>query len=141
MINYIYIMNKLNLFIIAIVAAAVVVPYCLGSQKNALKSKHCIAQLPGQNFFQKGHIKKSIIAYKIAINLDPKRADAYYNLGSICLRLNEPNLAKKFLIKSIILNPRFKNAYNDLGAIYFYEENKQFAKSLFEQAINIDKNY
>lgn len=76
--------------------------------------------------------------YKKAINIDPKYADAHYNLAKLYQDLGELGPALELYNKVIELNPRDKDTYFNLGKLYQEQNDPQKAISAYNQTIQID---
>ena len=69
------------------------------------------------------------------IELSPKRARPYNNIGIAYRRLGNLDSAKKFHEKAIMTDPKFGHSYYSLGLVYYDRENYEKAKGLFSEAI------
>jgi len=72
----------------------------------------------GTRFQRSGQYLKAISNYKKAIELDPKLALAYNDLGGVYYILKQHSKAISHYNKAIELDPKFSFAYNNRGAAY-----------------------
>ena len=61
--------------------------------------------------------------------------------ASVCKSMGNIELAEKYYLKSIELNPKYPKAYNNLGILLLENGNFEGAESLFMEAISIDENF
>ncbi len=59
----------------------------------------------GQRFFEKGKYREAAIQYSNAVQVDPRFAEAHYNLALTYLRLNEANRAYQELQRTVEIEP------------------------------------
>tara|TARA_Y100000768_G_scaffold367144_1_gene329961 strand:- start:757 stop:2136 length:1380 start_codon:yes stop_codon:yes gene_type:complete len=91
--------------------------------------------------FQKQKEKQfyeAIVHYESVIKIDPSIVFAYYNLGLIYEKLNNPELAKKNYKSAIEIEPLFIYSYNNMGIIYQKAGQKEKAIKYFEKVVDID---
>ncbi|MGN6801073.1 MAG: tetratricopeptide repeat protein [Ginsengibacter sp.] len=91
-----------------------------------------------------GKTDSSITCYLKAINLNPVHKDAIYYLGIDYMKDYNFIKAEESWQKLIALNPQSERAYNQLGNLYFSQENKEYfnlqkAKTFFEKANELNK--
>lgn len=71
---------------------------------------------------------KDMVMYKKLINeviaKKPNDPDLYFNLGVVSTNTGEIEEAKKYYEKAILINPKYFNAYNNLGALYLHGDDK-----------------
>lgn len=71
---------------------------------------------------------KDLATYKRLINeviaKKPNDADLFFNLGVVSTNSGETEEAKKYYEKAIAINPKYFNAYNNLGALYLAGDDK-----------------
>ena len=65
--------------------------------------------------FNKQQFKNAEIYFKKAIELEPKYAEAYANLGALYAKFKENDKAIKLYEQSIKLKPSYAGAYTNLG--------------------------
>jgi len=52
------------------------------------------------------------------VQIEPDNKDIVYNLGIVYLRLEDNENAKQYFLKAVKLDPKFADAYNNLGVTY-----------------------
>jgi len=62
------------------------------------------------------------------------------NLGPVWIALGERDSAKECYMKSLRINPKLAETHNNLGVLFFYEENYDAAAEHFEEALKIEKD-
>ncbi len=138
-----------------------------GEHKEALKEFYKIIELyeNPEIYYNIGYIKaaqqrydESIVAFRKAINIDKKFAEAYKALGEVYSKTGQQEKAEEMMQKAgelfmeknmsreaeatfnevLKLNPNTTNIYNSLGILY--RRNKQFSKAIsaYEKALKID---
>jgi tetratricopeptide (TPR) repeat protein len=80
-----------------------------------------------------------ISEFEEAVSLDPKHADAHFELGmSLYNYAHDANAAEAQLLKAMELDRRNKMIYYWLGGIYEDEGRLEDARAMYKQALNID---
>ncbi len=76
--------------------------------------------------------------YQKAIEINPKNADTYYNMGNAYSNLKEYDKAITAYQKAIEINPKNDSAYNNMGVAY--DELKEYDKAIiaYQKAIEIN---
>ena len=87
------------------------------------------AKLYFDNFDHPDSLKKALVDYTKAIELDPQDAEFYANRGGTYARLNDYENALKDCSTAIDLNPKFANAYLNRSVIYHRANELQYALS------------
>lgn len=82
-------------------------------------------------------IKLAIKAYEQAIKLDDKFYQAYYNIGSLYLSVQNYDKAIEYFKSSIKHNKEFAYGYYNLGCAYLKKEQFNSARKCFESAIKL----
>src|ERR1700732_106333 len=67
----------------------------------------------GVAFFQRGYLDQAAESFKQVIASKPDDAEAYYNLGTLYLRRNAPQEARRYLEQTIKLKPNYAEAWNN----------------------------
>jgi tetratricopeptide (TPR) repeat protein len=75
------------------------------------------------------------VCYKRAIMCDEDYGDAWYDLGIASTSLNMYDEAKMCYRRAVDINQADTDALNNLGLLFYREENHQLALSLFEAAV------
>ncbi len=73
-----------------------------------------------------------------AIEQEPERVDAYYNLALIYHQQGDVDNAIKFFRQVVSLKPQDASASNNLGVLYYSQQNWEKAKESFKNAVNAD---
>ena len=103
------------------------------------------AQTPVRELFQQGSAAQDAGKYSQAeaiwrrvLQIEPKNAYAYYNLG-IALR-NQGKLEQAIAAykKAIQLNPNYANAYINLGVALYYQKKLEQAIAAYKKAIQLN---
>ena len=99
------------------------------------KIKHLI------NLYNKGSFNDLINEAKRFVKEDNKNFIIWNILGAAYKILNDLNHAHKAFEKSIEIEPKFSDPYNNLGIIFFEQGKLIKALELFETAIKLKPNY
>jgi superkiller protein 3 len=78
---------------------------------------------------------------RLAIERDPKLAQAYVNLISLYGRLNEPDKASEAYRESVSINPKSAEAHYNYGVLRYSQGRRAEAQAAFEKAIAADPGY
>lgn len=84
--------------------------------------------------------QEAISHYKTAGELNPQVGE-FHRLGSIFLSMNQPNEAKTYFEKALIINPLSAESYHGLGLTYLELKNKPLARESFAKAIALSPNH
>jgi tetratricopeptide (TPR) repeat protein len=76
-----------------------------------------------------------------AIELDPKNAQAHFQLGLTFMALKNSPQAIEAYQKSIQLDPKFPGAYFNLGYIYAMDKNYSKAEENYAQVVKMAPSY
>jgi len=79
------------------------------------------------SFYSSGDVEAGLKYAQQVVEMSPKYAPIYNNIGYMYMQKNEMNLAKTALEKYIALAPKESNAYDSMGE--FYAINKDYAKA------------
>jgi len=69
------------------------------------------------------------------------QAIEYYNEAIEAQQKGDLEQAKTLYQKAIYINPQFKQAYNNLGSVYFQLGDYQKAEEFYRKALSIDDKY
>ena len=103
----------------------------------------------GLTSIKKSEISDGIRAFQSAVTIDPAFTDAYYEIGSAYLRLDELDEAEKIVTKILefdsdlahqLLN-RIKRAYYVRGSTCLSQDRLESAKVEVNEALRIDSDY
>ena len=95
-------------------------------------------------YFQLNQIKDSIKYYKLALEIEPKSINIILNLANCNYVLGNFSLAKKFYLKSIILNKNDVRGYYGLyliGSEYLDEDHILHLNQIKKFSKNLNQNY
>jgi Flp pilus assembly protein TadD len=95
----------------------------------------------GVAMVQRGYLEQAAESFRQAVADRPEDADAWYNLGTLSLRRNDPAQARKYLETTLKLRPGYPEAWNNLGMIAAQEGGTAEAIADFERAIEQRPNY
>jgi len=95
----------------------------------------------GNDAFNLKLYNEAIECYQEAINLDPKHADAYDNMGFAYYRKGNYDSAIEMCEKAISINPEYANAYDNMGVIYAHKGDFDKAIEMYEKAISINPEF
>jgi len=95
----------------------------------------------GIAFFQHGFLDQATESFKQVIANRPNDAEAYYNLGTLCLRRNDLAEAQQYLEQAVKLRPEYADAWNNLGTIAAQKGNNTEAIQNFQQTLKLRPAY
>ncbi len=95
----------------------------------------------GLAFSYKKEYDKAIGYYKKAIELNPKYAGAYFNMGNAFGNLKEYKKAIEVYKKAIESKPDYAMAYYNMGRVFHMMEKHDRALENYEKAMEIDPKY
>jgi Flp pilus assembly protein TadD/peroxiredoxin len=95
----------------------------------------------GVAFFQHGYLGQAAISFKQVIAAKPDEPEAYYNLGTLYLRTNALQDARRYLEGSVKLRPNYPEAWNNLGMISAQENRGDDAIRNFEESLRQKPDY
>ncbi|EAR93968.1 tetratricopeptide repeat protein (macronuclear) [Tetrahymena thermophila SB210] len=90
-------------------------------------------------FHESKKFEKAKEFYINAVKIRPIDTD-YYNLGLVCMIMNNFIEAQQFFIKCISVNKEYSTAYINLGLIHFMNNEYDEAEKYYLEAISIDEN-
>ena len=95
----------------------------------------------GACYAGKGNLKLSIESYQESIIINPKYAQAHFNLGRSFQDLGETDKAVKSYEKAISINPEYAEAHNNLGIIFQSSGKLDAAVKSYEKAVQTKPEY
>lgn len=121
--------NLLALIILLLIQTPVLKAETVSWQ--ALKSQ-------GDQFLKKGLSETAAGKYKAALSINPRFADAWFNLAIASYALGDTKNTIRALEQLILLKPDDAEAFYNLGCLYFYcgriEEAKQYFRKVSTSA-------
>lgn len=88
-----------------------------------------------------GEKDAALVAYRRAIELDPKFAQAHLNLGMLQHETGQSETAIASLKKAIEIQPDFPEAFNNLAKIYREQGRTPEALKAFQKAVKLKPDY
>lgn len=95
----------------------------------------------GVAFFQRGYLDAAADSFQQVIAAKPDNAEAYYNLGTLCLRRKQFEKARTYLEKAVQLKPGHAEAWNNLGMVAAEAGHTDEAVSDFKQSLQFRPDY
>lgn len=95
----------------------------------------------GIAFFQHGFLDQAMESFKQVIANRPDDAEAYYNLGTLCLKRNSLAEAQQYLEQAVKLRPSYADSWNNLGTIAAEKGNNAEAIENFQQSLKLRPTY
>ena len=97
-----------------------------------------IYQLLARRYAERGMDDKSAETWAEVIKIDPKIAEAHFNLGVALTKLERPKEAFKSFEKSVDLNPYFLKGYFAIGNSLVQEGRYEEAVQIYQKALEIN---
>ena len=97
--------------------------------------------ISGACYSEIGPIESTIESFENAISLNPKYAEAHYNLGVALQRANQLDNAVECYKKALNAKPAYPAAHNNFGLISLEQGNLNSAIKSFEWAVAYDPYY
>lgn len=94
----------------------------------------------GKHLQASGAVDDAIQRYRDALEIDPGRADLYYQIGTIYLNTKQPERALIELRQAVQYNPQLADAYNNLGVTYEHLGQIEPAVDAYRKATDIGTN-
>jgi len=95
----------------------------------------------GVAFFQHGYFDQAAESFKQVIAEKPDDPEAYYNLGTLCLRRRDLGQARQYLEQTVKLKPNYAEAWNNLGMLAAEEGHADEAVRNFKQSLSLRPDY
>jgi len=90
---------------------------------------------------ENGKIEDAFTFYKKAIDMEPKRVDAYYYIAALYHLQGQLDESIVNFEKAAELNPNDASVFNNLGVLYYSKDKLKKAERNFQKAIEIEPNY
>jgi tetratricopeptide (TPR) repeat protein len=95
----------------------------------------------GRTYLEKGKYDEAIKHFRRALEIDPKHADAWYNLG-LCYSgkvPSEPDKAEECFNRTLEIDPKHKGAWSNLGLVWLHQKGDvDKAIECYKKALEID---
>jgi tetratricopeptide (TPR) repeat protein/peroxiredoxin len=95
----------------------------------------------GVALFQHGYLEQAAASFKQVIASEPDSPEAYYNLGTLCLRTNKLPDARRYLEQAVQLRPEYPEAWNNLGMIAAEQGQSEEAINHFKHSLSFRPSY
>jgi len=95
----------------------------------------------GIALFQRGYMDQAAASFKQVIAAQPNSSEAYYNLGTLCLRTQKLAEARDYLERAVQLQPNYAEAWNNLGTIAADEGRSDEAVENFKHCLSLKPEY
>jgi Flp pilus assembly protein TadD/peroxiredoxin len=89
----------------------------------------------GVAMFQHGYLDEAEVSFREVLVRKPDDPEAWYNLGTLSLKRNDPNHARQSLEQAVKLRPDYPEAWNNLGMIAAQQNQPDEAVRNFQQAL------
>jgi tetratricopeptide (TPR) repeat protein len=95
----------------------------------------------GVALFQRGYLDQAAASFQQVLATKPDSSEAYYNLGTLCLRTNKLPEARDYLEQAVRLRPAYPEAWNNLGMIAAESGQPEDAIDHFKHSLTLRPNY
>jgi Flp pilus assembly protein TadD/peroxiredoxin len=95
----------------------------------------------GVAMFQHGYLEQAEASFQEVIRAKPDYAEGYYNLGTLSLRKNDFDDARKYLETSLKLRPEYPEAWNNLGMMAAQQGRTDEAIADFNRSLELRPTY
>src|SRR5882762_3896139 len=95
----------------------------------------------GVALFQRGYLDQAAASFKQVITAKPHDPEAYYNLGTLYLRRDAPQEARRYLERTVELRPDYPEAWNNLGMLAGQEGQPDEAIRNFQHSLLLRPGY
>lgn len=90
--------------------------------------------------YQEDDLTSALNHYQKYLELEPNDKDALYNLGTIFLRIGNPQEATKYFLRFVALKADYENFYN-LGVAYLQQGKNTEAITYFEESLRLNPDH
>jgi tetratricopeptide (TPR) repeat protein len=112
-----------------------------GKECQAIGKGYTVAVRTAGELLGNGNIKNAESLLRQIIERFPKKAEAYYKLGTLLTRRGLADEAMTNYEKAIEINPNYAKARNELGALLASQGKLDEAISQWQQSVNINQDY
>lgn len=95
----------------------------------------------GVAMFQHGYLEQAAESFQQVVAEKPDDPEAYYNLGTLCLRRNDFQHARQYLEQTLKLRPNYPEAWNNLGMMAAQQGQAEEAVQSFQQSLLLRPDY
>ena len=95
----------------------------------------------GVALFQHGYYAQAEDSFQQVVATRPNDPEAYYNLGTLNLRLNRFDKAREYLEQTLKLRPDYPEAWNNLGMMAAQQGRAEEAVGDFSKALQLRPDY
>jgi tetratricopeptide (TPR) repeat protein len=95
----------------------------------------------GVAMYQHGYFDQAAESFQQVIAAKPDNADAYYNLGTLNLRMKNYDQARQYLEQTLKLRPNYPEAWNNLGMMAAQQGRPDEAIQDFQRSLAQRPNY
>lgn len=95
----------------------------------------------GIALFHRGYMEQAAESFKQVIAAQPNSSEAYYNLGTLCLRTKKLTEAQGYLERAVELQPNYAEAWNNLGTIAAEQGQTDQAVEKFQHSLSLKPGY
>ncbi|MBI5023766.1 MAG: tetratricopeptide repeat protein [Candidatus Omnitrophica bacterium] len=92
----------------------------------------------GNLYIDVGDAGMALLAYRRALEIDPRNSGALYNLGNLYKEQGRFKEALGFYQKALDVDPRMADAWLNMGVIYGRQGEKDREKSFYQKALRVD---
>ena len=92
----------------------------------------------GEKYLQVGKYREAVIEFRNALQIDPRFAEAHYQLGRAYLELKDPKSAYRELNSAVALDPNHRDAQLELAAMFVAVRQYQQAQTILEKVLGAD---
>jgi tetratricopeptide (TPR) repeat protein len=89
----------------------------------------------GGYFLDKGDTGRALREFNKALQLEPNRAEAHFNVANVHFQVQQYDVAVREYLETLRINPEFESARMNLGLTYEQMGRKEMAVELYGQAI------
>jgi Flp pilus assembly protein TadD/peroxiredoxin len=95
----------------------------------------------GIALFHRGYMEQAAESFRQVIAAQPNSSEAYYNLGTLCLRTKKLREAQGYLEQAVQLQPDYAEAWNNLGTIAAEQGRSDEAVANFQHSLSLKPGY